>query len=175
MAKIKVNQSDLEMAFDINDYESEAFLDTQTGAVITIYEDISSPLSDADYDDTTPIEAILAQIEEESGELSDWIREAVTELIAIKRDNDGRYLEIGRQDSPTGYGDMEDYIDTLDDPHLQELLSVAIQGSGAFRRFKDTLLRYPDARTAWFEFERQQKGERMLAWLRANDVDAEFE
>lgn len=174
MTKLKVNRDDLEIAFDINDYDSEAYIDCQTGRVITIYKDFSVDLDDV-ADDDRPLETILAEIEEESGELMDWVREVVSELIVIRRDKDERYLEIPSQNSRTGYQDMEDFIDTLTDPHQQELLSVAIQGSGAFRRFKDTLFRYPDTQTAWFEFERQQKDERMLAWLRANNVDAEFE
>jgi hypothetical protein len=34
---------------------------------------------------------------------------------------------------------MEAFIETVSDWHLQEPLQVAIQGKGAFRRFKDVL------------------------------------
>lgn len=174
MAKLKVNFGDLEMAFDINDYDSEAYIDSQTGKVFTIFKDFSFDIDDIEFDDKA-LETILAEIEEEHGEMQDWVREIVSELIVIRRDKDRRYIDIPSQNSRTGYQDMEDFIDTLTDLQLQEVLSVAIQGSGAFRRFKDTLFRYPDARTAWFDFEREQKKGRMLEWLQDNGIDVEFE
>jgi hypothetical protein len=36
-------------------------------------------------------------------------------------------------------------IETISNPHQPELLAMAIQGKGAFRRFKDTIARYPEA------------------------------
>jgi hypothetical protein len=41
--------------------------------------------------------------------------------------------------SRVGYGDMEDFIAAVGEGHLADRLAVAIQGKGAFRRFKDTL------------------------------------
>jgi hypothetical protein len=49
---------------------------------------------------------------------------------------------IPKQDSRDGYQDMQEYIWSLEDEHLRELLEVAIQGSGAFRRFKDVLSKW---------------------------------
>ena len=43
---------------------------------------------------------------------------------------------------------MEDFIATVRNPHLRELLEVAIMGRGAFRRFKDVLYNYPTRRSA---------------------------
>lgn len=51
------------------------------------------------------------------------------------------------------YREMEDFISTIRDTHLQEILSVAIQGAGAFRRFKDVLFRYPEQRENWFKYK----------------------
>lgn len=48
---------------------------------------------------------------------------------------------------------MEDFIATMEDEHLAELLEVAIQGKGAFRRFKDVLARYSEEREVWFRFK----------------------
>jgi hypothetical protein len=45
---------------------------------------------------------------------------------------------IGLGSGP-GYGDMRDFIGTVTDDALAGRLGVAIQGKGAFRRFKDTL------------------------------------
>ena len=42
---------------------------------------------------------------------------------------------------------------------------VAISGRGAFRRFKDVLLRYPEERERWFQFKNEWMQERALEWL----------
>lgn len=42
---------------------------------------------------------------------------------------------------------MEWFIEHLDDPGIADRLSIAITGRGAFRRFKDTLSRWPDLMT----------------------------
>jgi uncharacterized protein UPF0158 len=65
--------------------------------------------------------------------------EVQQQLAKIDAADRGRYLEVPRAESHEGYGDMEDFVATLRDERLQELLEVAIQGRGAFRRFKDVL------------------------------------
>jgi len=60
---------------------------------------------------------------------------------------------------------MEDFIATVEDEHLAELLEVAINGRGAFRRFKDVLLRYPEERERWFRFKDERMQERACEWL----------
>jgi len=65
---------------------------------------------------------------------------------------------------------MEDFIATVKDEHLVELLEVAINGRGAFRRFKDVLLRYPEERERWFQFKDERMQERALEWLEDIDV-----
>jgi hypothetical protein len=60
---------------------------------------------------------------------------------------------------------MEDFIATISNPQLRSQLSYAIQGRGAFRHFKDTLLTHPDERERWFAFSAARVRERALDWL----------
>jgi len=76
-----------------------------------------------------------------------------------------RYEQIPRAESHEGYEDMEDFIATVKDEHLAELLELAINGRGAFRRFKDVLLRYPEERERWFQFKDERIEERARGWL----------
>jgi hypothetical protein len=76
-----------------------------------------------------------------------------------------RYEQIPRAESHEGYEDMEDFIATVKDVHLAELLELAINGRGAFRRFKDILLRYPEERERWFRFKGERIEERAREWL----------
>ena len=76
-----------------------------------------------------------------------------------------RFERIPQTESYEAYRDMEDFIATIDDEHLADLLEVAIQGKGAFRRFKDVLLNHPDEEEKWFQFQDNRIEERALGWL----------
>jgi hypothetical protein len=107
--------------------------------------------------------------------LSDWERQMLIIAAEIEfADNLARYKIIPRQDSREGYRDMQKYIRTLDDDSLQELLEVAIQGSGAFRRFKDVLYRYPEAQENCFKIRHERLNRRMVDWLKSQGIEAEF-
>ena len=76
-----------------------------------------------------------------------------------------RYEPLPKAISYEGYEDMEDFIDTVRDDNLAEPLRVAINGKGAFRRFKDLLERYPEERERWFCFKDSKLKQRALEWL----------
>jgi len=97
--------------------------------------------------------------DEETGKLKDQIEEEFE-----------RYEPIPKAESHEGYRDMQDFITTVEDEHLVELLEVAINGKGAFRRFKDVLLSYPQERERWFKFRDDKMEERALEWLESIDV-----
>ena len=80
-----------------------------------------------------------------------------------------RYELIPKVESYEGYRDMQAFIATVEDDHLSELLEVAINGKGAFRRFKDVMLNYPEERERWFQFKDDRMKERALEWL--DDID----
>lgn len=69
--------------------------------------------------------------------------------------------------SRSGYRDMEVFIGTLEDAHLAEILTTAISGPGAFRRFKDALVRHPEAADRWYAFSEDRVRGRARAWLAA--------
>jgi hypothetical protein len=67
--------------------------------------------------------------------------------------------------SHEGYKDMEDFIQRVRNPQARHLLERAIAGRGAFRRFKDTLLDFPELREAWFRFHDTRVERRAITWL----------
>jgi hypothetical protein len=81
------------------------------------------------------------------------------------------YIELPQTTSHEGYQNMEDFIETVADSTLQKMLSIAIQGKGAFRRFKDVLLDYPDERQRWFDFESAAQMKRIQRWLDAHEIE----
>jgi hypothetical protein len=91
--------------------------------------------------------------------------EAQRQLAEIDEAEPGRFLRVPSADSRKGYDDMRDFIDTFSDEHLKVLLDVAIQGRGAFRRFKDVLARHPAEQERWFDFQAARVYARALEWL----------
>ncbi len=67
---------------------------------------------------------------------------------------------------------MEAFIETVQSARVQEVLTVAIDGRGAFGRFKNALLRYPDERERWFAFKQDRVRERVLEWLADEGIEA---
>lgn len=86
----------------------------------------------------------------ETGEillLSEYMDDEETRKLKDQVEEDfNRYERIPKVESHEGYDDMQDFIATIENEHLTELLEVAINGKGAFRRFKDVLLNYPEER-----------------------------
>jgi len=64
----------------------------------------------------------------------------------------GWLLLIEPLESSEEYGWMVEFAASVGDPRLRELLEVALDGRGAFRRFKDVLARWPQERARWFAF-----------------------
>jgi Uncharacterised protein family (UPF0158) len=69
--------------------------------------------------------------------------------------------------SRQGYRDMERFIATVEDPALVDRLDIAIRGSGAFRRFKDVLSRWPEELQRYFLFSSERQLGRARSWLAA--------
>ena len=110
----------------------------------------------------------------ETGEilfLSEYMDDEDTVKLKDRIEEDfNRYERIPKAESQEGYEDMVDFVATVEDEHLVELLEVAINGKGAFRRFKDVLLNYPEERERWFKFKDERMEERALEWLEDIDV-----
>jgi len=68
------------------------------------------------------------------------------------------------------YSIMVDFIETITNPRKNELLSVAIEGKGAFRRFKDTLHRV-DLTDEWYAFKHKAFVEIAREWCKENDIE----
>jgi len=79
--------------------------------------------------------------------------------------SDREMIRIEPVSSREAYGDMEDFIGRVRDQRARDLLEQAIAGRGAFRRFKDTLLDFPDLRQAWFAFHDARMQRRAIQWL----------
>ncbi len=66
---------------------------------------------------------------------------------------------------------MERFIASVESTELRNKLVRAIDGKGAFRRFKDVLMSYPIDRERWFTFRSERLRACMEAWLTAHGID----
>jgi predicted nucleotidyltransferase len=152
--RLTVDLLGLMAAFENASWETSYYLDLETGEVIMLTDE------ELGYVDEPP-----------DWPLPEWQQEAVKRAKEIWLDGGERYLRLPDADSREGYRDMEDFIITVEDEHLRELLSVAVSGRGAFRRFKDVLYDYPRERKRWFNYGDTQVRERVLDWLESEGIE----
>jgi hypothetical protein len=60
---------------------------------------------------------------------------------------------------------MELFIASVDDPGHADRLTIAIEGRGAFRRFKDVLACWPGELERWYAFAEERQHGRARSWL----------
>lgn len=90
-------------------------------------------------------------------------------LARVSRDPDSIVVEpVSSRDQ---YRWMERFIETTEDAELRDRLTAAIDGKGAFRRFKDVLLSYPDERERWFQFRQDLLKVEMDQWLASLNIE----
>ena len=63
-----------------------------------------------------------------------------------------QFLKLEPATSREQYRWMERFVATVTEGELRDRLLVAIDGKGAFRRFKDVLIGYPAERERWFGY-----------------------
>jgi hypothetical protein len=131
MRVIPINWTDLETAFERNSPDTESFLDTRTGEVVTVTEGA------IDY----------------------------PEQRAKVQSGGEAFVRIEPAASREQYKWMERFVVGVTDEPLRERLVIAIDGKGAFRRFKDVLLNYPTERERWFSYRAELLHWAIQKWM----------
>ena len=90
----------------------------------------------------------------------------------VRISSDTNYLRIDPVSSREQYRWMERFIPMVDDLDLRGKLTHAIDGKGAFRRFKDVLMSFSADRERWFTFRSERLRTFMEAWLTAHAIKA---
>ena len=148
MNPVQIDWMNLDLAFETNGKEAQFYLNRQTGQVVMITDEIER------YVDEPPEEP-----------LPDWMQQAVQEAVSALEEDSEQYVAIPRAETSEDYRDMEEFVATIRSTRLQEQLSRAIHGSGAFRRFKDILADHPTERDHWHAFHDARQRQRLDDWL----------
>ncbi|HIS38853.1 MAG TPA: hypothetical protein IAB45_05015 [Candidatus Onthousia faecavium] len=70
------------------------------------------------------------------------------------------------------YSMMEEFAATVEDQRLQNQLYISLNGSGAFRRFKDTCINF-DIINDWYKFKNEKYKEIAIDWCKENNIEFE--
>jgi hypothetical protein len=140
---VPVDWDDLEMALTANSDEWSCYLDVRTGEVQMVPADRFG--AGGDWPSEEEIDAGL-----EAGYL----------------------VHIEPLGSSVEYGWMAEFAGTVADARLRDLLEVALDGRGAFRRFKDVLHGHPAERDRWFAFRDARVRAAAREWLAENGIES---
>jgi hypothetical protein len=173
MRRLKLDLSDLVEAFENTSWDMTYYLDLETGKVILVTDETRQELN-AIYRDVGDLAdddgSLFAAALRRRG-LPGWQQEMVREADRVEDGFGTRYIEVPRADADEDYRDMELFIDTLGDRRLQYRLWDAINGRGAFRRFRDVLAGQPQERERWFAFKDARARQRVLDWLAHEEIE----
>jgi hypothetical protein len=86
---------------------------------------------------------------------------------------DAGYMRVDPVSSREQYRWMERFIATVEESELRQKLVAAIDGKGAFRRFKDVLMSFPIDRERWFAFRSERLRIAIESWLEAHGLKAQ--
>jgi len=161
---VAVSLRDLVGELQILPNEGSAYLNKVTGNIITVTED-----------DVAMVE-MDNELEEEMEEGNDDPGGEVLDVEAehyqdVKRilASDPDYLELPSRFEIHEYEIMERFCLSIPDGKVSDILLRKIRGSGAFRRFKDTIYQYnlePD----WFAYRDEAYKEIAIVWLESHDI-----
>lgn len=139
--RVPVNWDDLEMALTANAAEWACYLDVRSGEVQMV-----------------PVDRL--------GEDEDWPSE--DELDAGLEA--GHLIPIEPLGSSVEYGWMAEFASSVGDAQIRDRLELALDGRGAFRRFKNVLLDFPAERERWLAFRDERLRASAREWLAEHDI-----
>ncbi len=154
--KLKVDLSELIFAMEMGDnMERSGYLDADTGEIIDMPDDIMRAVEDG----------------ETGSVLVDWDEELAETADKILSDEKNRFLLIPRREPSEGYEIMVSFTGTVAGKGLKEKLTVALDGRGAFRRFRNVLDQHPDELERWYKFKDDWMRDEAIQWLLENGIE----
>jgi hypothetical protein len=110
---------------------------------------------------------------DEEGESSEELPEWQREVLMVKKDilqNRENYVELPSKVEINEYRIMEDFCHSVEDRGISEKLSDAIKGRGAFRRFKDNIVRL-GIEARWYKYKDEALKRMAIEWCKDNNID----
>jgi hypothetical protein len=172
--RLKIDLAELAEAFEYNDFGVRCYLDKVSGDILRVTDEANRVVEDiheALGDDALParIRAYLAG----RTDIPDWQIDEILSAYRVEEAYGLDVVEILQVETWEAYRDMADFVDTVAQPNLRDRLADAIEGRGAFSRFKQTLASDMNERERWFAFKDERMRQRVLDWLDSEGIELE--
>ncbi|MCM3728378.1 UPF0158 family protein [Neobacillus cucumis] len=150
---IQVKLKDIIEEMEVQFEDSCSFLNSKTGEILLV----------------TSENLRAAEDEQSLDHLPEWERE--NRMVAIDVvENFENYIELPTKYDVNEYEIMENFCLTVSDQRKQESLSRAINGKGAFRRFKEKIIEF-GIETKWYTYRDECFKQIAIKWCLENEVD----
>ncbi len=173
MRKLRVRIDEIASAMEDHTGETEYYLDTKTGEVVVL--STSFDIDDDEFDDAGLADQDPYGDEDEaSGAVDPAIEQSGGFHYPSRREVEAdpdRYRPIPEISSREVYNLMVEFAESVSDPVLRRMLEVALNGRGAFRRFKDVLLDFPEERQRWFAMKNAFFEQEVRDWLESIGIE----
>lgn len=176
MKQLHVTFDEIQKAMeDVSRDSFDYYFDVETGEVITFSEEMLEEVKSRFYaSDSEEIEDDIEYMEfdEEPEELPEWMEDEVELALEILLNENERYIRIPERSNAAAYESMAKFIGTIEDQPLAEELTAALNGKGAFRRFKDAFAGHPKERKRWHGFNAKEMKKEITSWLHSMGIEA---
>jgi hypothetical protein len=150
-----VKVRDIVEEMEILNDQLHAYLNKQTGELITLSSDV--------------LEA--AEDEDDLESYADWQQEDIRTAQKILNTDD--YLPLPSNFDIDKYSIMEQFCHEIENDELSDELLSQIRGSGAFRRFKNAVNRHGIAED-WYRYRQSALEKIAIDWLEAHEIPYEI-
>ena len=139
--------------------EAGHYLDKQTGEIELVDESFVRQIEDGEEDEGAEFDG------------PDWEKELlpIAQAVAV---GDERYVPLPEPDPHEHYQRMVRFAAGVEDPHARQRLEDALDGRGAFGRFRRVLSDHPELRDQWHARQIAAMRERALECLAELGIEA---
>jgi hypothetical protein len=166
MRKIRLKWDEFTLAWDVAGHDGRAYVDLDNAAVVVIVSEAADRLDRLDGQD---IEGAI-----EDMDLRDWEAEELRAAAAISARLDNGVVAISSDILQSTHGDLRDFAATVADAKTRRALEAAMNGRGAFRRFRDEVEQHFRERKRWYDFAEERQRQRATKWLASLGVEVDW-
>jgi hypothetical protein len=140
---------------DMQTEEYRSYLNKETAVIISVSMEELSIAEDSEEDD-------------DFSEYPEWQQESLKDALDVI-DNEDNYIELPDKCEINEYDIMEDFCGSVNNDSVSNALYSAIKGRGAFRRFKDAIIRF-GVENDWYRFREEALKKIAIEWCEDNEI-----
>jgi len=151
----KVKLDDILEALELSSEEGNYYYNKMTSEIIYIGEEEARIANRGDVDNID--------------HYPEWQREIIEAAMDIEENWDN-YISLPSGFDIDEYDIMVEFCDSLDNDRISDELLRALNGRGAFRRFKDAAIRL-NVEKKWYDYRDEALRKIAMDWCKDNDIE----